>query len=343
MNLQKRIEVLLFLKDKFKEVLTGNEHKKIFPGFDDIFYHNPWFTEEFVRYALNTWSKILEKQNINKWLEKYTGINDELSDKTVAMIFAGNIPMVGLHDLLCTLICGYKCKIKLSSKDNILNQWIINNLIDNFPELVDRIIIAENKLENFDAVIATGSDNSNRYFRHYFGKYPNILRQNKNSLAIVTGNETQKELSLLADDVFLYFGLGCRSVSHLILPENYDFNELLSAFQKYKHLIEHNKYANNYDYQKAIFQINKIQYFDAGNILLTKNTNIASPVAVLYYSFYKNNDDLNSLLTQNQNKLQCVIANESNNHSNVYFGKSQQPQLYEYADGIDTVKFLLNI
>ncbi len=341
MDLQKRIEVLLFLKDKFNEVLNGKE--KNFPGFNNIFYHNPWFTEEFVRYALNTWSKTLYKQNINIWLEKYPCINDELSDKTVAMIFAGNIPMVGLHDLLCTLICGYKCKIKLSSKDNILNKWVINSLVENFPELVDRIIIVDDKLDNFDAVIATGSGNSYRYFQYYFGKYKNILRQNKNSIAILTGKENKKELSLLADDIFLYFGMGCRSVSHLLLPEKYDFNELLIAFQKYQHLIDHNKFANNYDYQKAIFQISKIQYYDAGNILLIKNTNIASPIAVLYYSFYKNNDDLKGLLTQNQNKLQCIIGNDIKGHSNHFFGKSQQPQLNEYADGIDTVKFLLKI
>ncbi len=342
MDLEKRKEVLFFLGKCFKDVIGGKNDLN-FPGFKNIFNHNPWFTEEFVKYNFLYWSKVLTNEKINAWLSKYSNLDNKLSDKTLAMILAGNIPLVGLHDIICGIISGVKIKIKLSSKDCLLTKWIIEIITKKYPVLNERIFIEDKILKDFDAVIATGSNNSNRYFKYYFGKYPNILRKNKNSVAVLSGKESDAELSLLADDIFIYFGLGCRSVSKIFVPEGYNFDNLLNAFQKYSHLIQHNKYANNYDYLKAMAQMNKKDFFDAGNILLIESENIVSAIAVLNFSYYNKIEEVKNELKQKHNKIQCVISNNFVCENQIDFGQSQNPKIDNYADNIDTINFLTDL
>lgn len=340
MNLSQRIDAVCYLGDCFKKVLT-HPNEKSFPGYENIFYQNPWFTEEFVKYSFEYWIKTLNQETLLKWIKNYPETKQDLSDKTVALIFAGNIPLVGLHDFICSFICGYKIIIKPSSKDTILIQWLSNLLISEFPQLEERISIESSVLKNFDIVIATGSNNSNRYFEYYFSDYPNILRKNKNSIAVLSGEETNEELENLADDIFLYFGLGCRSVSKIFLPDNYGFDKLFRAFDKYNNLINHNKYANNYDYRKALFQMNKIKYLDAGNILLVENNALNSPIGVIHYSYYNDIKQLNNTIKDKLSDIQCVISKERLSLvQQIEFGQSQKPKIYNYADQIDTINFL---
>ena len=342
MNLDKRKQFIISLGEVFRSI-SDNEKQLDFPGYDKIYYHNPWFTPEFVRYCIKNWGDILTKERIYEWTSKYPKIAQNNSDKCIALIFAGNIPLVGLHDLICSLLAGLKTKIKSSSKDQILTSWIIKILTKIHPELKLRISLTEGKLDDFNAVIATGSNNSNRYFEYYFGKYPNILRTHKNSTAVLTGKETANELSQLADDIFLYFGFGCRSVSHIYVPDNYDFEKIIKAFDKYSNLSYHNKFANNIDYQYAISQLNKIKTIHAGNAILIKNASYSSPVGVLHYSYYSEIDKLKNEIVHKENKLQCVITSDCDFIKQTYFGKSQQPELDDYADGVDTLDFLIKL
>lgn len=335
-----RINILSFIGEKFADVINDNPDDN-FPKFENIKIATPWFTEEFVRYSLTHWAKLLTDNNINKWLNNYDNIPENPSDKTLGLIFAGNIPLVGLHDLLCALVCGCKINIKLSEKDKILNKWIIDELIKEFDYLKNSITVSEKKLENFDLIIATGSNNSFRYFDYYFNKYPKVLRKNKNSIGIITGNESAEELNKLADDIFLYFGLGCRSVSKILVPQNYDFEKLIKAFKKYEELKYHNKYANNYDYRKAIFQMNKVPYIDSENLLLTMSKELASPISVLHYSHYKNENDCIEFVNNNADDIQCIVSNKSIVSDSYFFGQSQKPELNTYADNIDIIKFLI--
>ncbi len=341
MNLIDRKKILHFISDKFRTVSNINDYEN-FPGFENINYHNPWFTEEFVRYCFKYWINALTPKNVENWLSNYPQLNDRLSKKCLLLIPAGNIPLVGLHDILCAIIAGVRLKIKLSSKDKLLSKWIINEIRHEF-ELMNRIQICEEIIEDFDAVIATGSDNTNRYFEYYFGKYPNILRKNRNSLAILSGDETSEELEMLTDDIFIYFGMGCRSVSKLFVPVDYDFTKLFEAFRKYEHLMYHNKYANNYDYRTAICQLNKTDYYNAGNALLIENPSLLSPLAVLHFSFFKNTMEIEDFTQENKHKIQCIISNLSNFAGRISFGSAQNPLLNEYADGIDTIKFLIKL
>jgi hypothetical protein len=341
MNLQERKQILIYTGEKIKTVLENNN--KNFPGFDNIAYHNPWFTEEFVRYCLNHWANLLNANIIDRWLSNYNALDKESSETVLALIPAGNIPFVGLHDILCAIATGIKLKIKLSSKDKLLNEWLIIELKNEFPLIREHIQVCDNLVDDFDAIIATGSDNTNRYFEYYFGKYPNILRKNRNSLAILSGNETSSELETLTDDIFVYFGMGCRSVSKIFVPLNYDFTELFKAFRKYDHLKYHNKYANNYDYQTAICQLNKTDYYNAGNALLIENHNLPSPIAVINFSYYNNFEEIHIFVDKYKQNIQCIVTNLTNFAGNISFGSAQKPQIDDFADGIDTIDFLTNL
>jgi hypothetical protein len=249
---------------------------------------------------------------------------------------AGNIPLVGFHDFLSVFIAGHKQTIKLSSKDDILLKHLINKLFDLDSSLVTSIVLAE-LLKGCDAYIATGSNNTARYFDYYFGKYPSIIRRNRTSVAILDGNETSEELELLADDVHLYFGLGCRNVTKIFVPEGYDFVPLLNAFKKYKHFADHTKYKNNYDYNLALLIMNIGYYMTNENILLVENESIFSPIGQLNYSFYTEKNSLQQTL-QEEKSIQCIVGKEK-----IYFGQAQKPSLFNYADGVDTMQFLLSL
>jgi acyl-CoA reductase LuxC len=299
---------------------------------------NSWFTLDHLTYACKSWSESLIVNNLDEWTKSYT-LNKNTS-KTIAIIMAGNIPLVGFHDFLSALVSGHKVLIKQSHNDKHLLPLLAKYLEFLNPEFKELIDFTDGKLDRFDAVIATGSNNTARYFEYYFGKYPHIIRKNRNSVAVLTGYETNEELSLLGEDIFRYFGLGCRSVSKLFVPKGYDFDKLFKAIYPYKELINYQKYLNNYDYNKAVYLMSKFKLLENGFLMLKEDPSYASPIATLFYEYYDNLDALNKTLKADTDKIQCVVASEKSIKKTVAFGKTQQPCLWDYADDVDTLAFL---
>lgn len=299
-------------------------------------FRNPWFTPDNVRRAVRAIADELIPENLRKWTDAYN-IPDYVTDPlNVGVIMAGNIPLVGFHDFISVLITGNKIIAKPSSKDEDLISFTGKLLSKIDPQFTDRMEFQSGQLKSFEAVIATGSNNSSRYFEYYFGKYPCIIRKNRNSIAVIEGDETEEELSLLGDDIFSYFGLGCRNVSKLLVPSGYDINNLTRSWSSYSGLIDHQKYANNYDYHKAVFLVNKNSFVDTGFILLKENRDLTSPVAVLNFEYYNSLGDVEEVIKTGSDRIQCVISRK-----HIPFGMSQSPKLWDYADGIDTIEFLL--
>jgi hypothetical protein len=298
---------------------------------------NPWFTPKSVEEALMGIAKFLNKDSLQQWVSKYNLTNTR-SPRTVALIMAGNIPLVGFHDFLSVIISGHRLVIKSSSKDSKLFTLLLEELTRIEPELSPLIRMEESRIKDFDAVIATGSDNSARYFDYYFGKYPNIIRKNRSSCAVITGNETDQELYLLGKDVFTYYGLGCRNVSKVYVPVHFDLKRLGDCWQGYAEVIHHHKYNNNYEYQKAILLVNQQDHLDTGFLLLCETEKLVSPIAVLFYEYYTLEDDVINKLLANRDKLQCIVGTEP--FCTVAFGKTQSPEVWDYADNVDTLKFL---
>lgn len=334
MNYTQRVEAFSELGYRLSQTGTPEEVMNL------AYIKNNWFTHDMQKRAVNTWASLLSKENLNQWLKPYA-LAEPTPVKTIAIIMAGNIPLVGFHDLLCVLITGNKALVKPSSDDMELMKWMIAEIIRINPAFESFIQLAEDrKLDNFHGVIATGSNNSNRYFEYYFKNYPNLLRKNRNSLAVLTGNETEEDLIALADDVFLYFGLGCRNVSKLLLPHGYNLEPLFLAFEKYKDIINHNKYANNYTYHKAIFLMNLTPHLDNGFVILKQDDGLASPLGVILFSFYENKEEVAAYLEQHKEAIQCAVGQQA---GFLPFGSSQQPGLADYADGVDTIKFIQSL
>jgi len=333
MSYSQRIEVFSKLGDRFRQVNAEMPHLQI------SYLHNNWFTIDMQMRSITAWAELLKKENLEKWLSTYQ-LEEPKQEKRVAIIMAGNIPLVGFHDLLCVLITGNIALVKLSSDDTKLMEWVIEQIKEIDPQLGSKIIMAEAyQLKNFDAVIATGSNNSNRYFEYYFSKVPNLLRKNRKSLAVITGEETPEELDALADDVFLYFGMGCRNVSKVLLPVAYNLEPMFIAFERYKDIINHNKYANNYTYHKALFLMNQDPHLDNGFLIVKQDDSLDSPLSVLMFQFYENDQDIAAFLDLHKEHIQCVVGHTTGKER-VPFGMSQQPALWDYADGIDTIAFL---
>ena len=297
---------------------------------------NPWFTPENVRRSISTISEELTPENLKTWTDAYPGLQIQKDPLKVGVIMAGNIPLVGFHDLLSVLISGNDLIAKTSSKDSELIIYISNILCSLNSGFKNRIEFTEGPITNFDAIIATGNDNSSRYFEYYFGKYPNIIRKNRNSVAIVEGDETGDELEALGTDIFSYFGLGCRNVSKVYFPKGYDLKEVSKLWNNFQGIINHSKYANNYDFNKAVYLVNKEPFYDTGFLLLKEDIRISSPVSVLYYEFYESQSALKQQTELLRNYIQCLVGKQ-----NIPFGKAQCPHLWDYADGIDTIDFLL--
>jgi hypothetical protein len=305
---------------------------------------NPWFIPVFVRFAFSAWAKALQEEKISHWLTKYHKPESHgKQPMNVGIIMAGNIPLVGLHDLLCIYLSGHNATIRLSSQDKVLIPTIIEVLTAIDPAVNERFQIVEGPLKNFDAIIATGSNNASRYFEYYFGKYPGIIRKNRNGIAVITGNETDEELKALADDIFMYFGLGCRNVSKLYLPEGYMVEKLFPFFSGYSCFADLHKYRNNYDYQKSILLINRAHHLDNGFLLVKEDHSLISPVSVLHTGTYTSIESLKKELGVIKDKIQCIVSGNNTFDNAVPFGKSQVPELWEYADGVDTLEFLLNL
>ncbi len=349
-GIEERIQAFVNLGECFNEYVGGVTAKKLADPANNLWseklkavvsqaeLHNKWFTHENVIYALKGWGELLQESRLKSWLREYP--IQKVQPKTVAIITAGNIPLVGFHDVLCTLITGHKALIKCSSNDKVLLPFITEFLMAQNDEFGEQIEFSDGILEDFDAVIATGSNNTARYFEYYFGKKPHIIRKNRNSVAVLTGDESDEELILLGEDVFRYFGLGCRSVSKLFVPKGYDFERLFKAFFKYKDLLQHAKFANNYDYNKAVYLMSEFDILDNGFMMLKEDASYASPIATLFYEYYDSGQELKQRLKQEQEKIQCVVA-RGFSADEVQFGHTQQPDLNDYADGVDTVEFLL--
>ncbi len=350
--MQQRIKAFVKLGEFLGQFSTKGIQKKENISHNDLFFdgfkhqlklaeeNNTWFTKESLLFACENWSNALTDTNINKWISNEN--LHEISDKIVAIIMAGNIPLVGFHDFLSVLISGHSVLVKQSSNDKHLLPFLAKYLEYVNPDFKGKITFTEEKLDNFDAVIATGSDNTARYFEYYFKNKPNIIRKNRNSVAILTGNETENELIALSNDIFHYFGLGCRSVSKIFIPKNYKFDDFFGGMYNKHEIINNVKYANNYDYNKAVYLMSEFDILENGFLMIKEDESYASPIASVFYEYYENLDELKQRLTADSDKIQCVVANGFV-EDEIAFGQTQHPQLWDYADNINTLKFLNNI
>lgn len=297
---------------------------------------NAWFTPEFIRQAVqNITGQFLEPKLLQNWVASYSIPETNAQPQTIGLVMAGNIPMVGFHDFLCIFISGHRQRIKCSSKDDVLLKHLVQIMAAQNPEINNWVVFAE-QLKGCDAYIATGSNNSATHFEYYFGKYPNIIRKNRTSVAVLNGNESANELELLADDIHMYFGLGCRNVTKLFVPEGYDFVPLLDACRKYAYFRDHDKYKNNLDYYLTIQIMNNQFYMTNDSLILIKADSVFSPISQLHYEFYTDQKTLVESLASNSD-IQCIVG------TNIPFGSAQQPALQQYADGLDTLQFLTNL
>lgn len=335
MNFQQRIDAFVKLGQFFEQSTTEADH----PVFYKAYTHNPWFTVNNIQQSVKAWSDNLRESKLTEWLSSYT--IPETKAKTVAIIMAGNIPLVGFHDFLCVLLTGNKALVKLAEDDTTLMKWAITELVRIEPEFASFIEISENRLpQGFDAVIATGSNNSNRYFEYYFKDKHSLLRGNRNSVAILSGKETPEDIHKIGADIFTYFGLGCRNVSKIYVPRDYDITQFLDGIESFNDIGNHHKYANNYTYHKAILLMNLTPHLDNNFMLLKEDERIASPLGILYYERYDSLETLLETLAAKQSEIQCIVS-KSDLAGTIPLGKAQQPELWDYADGVDTIAFLL--
>ncbi len=332
---EERIEAFIKLKQ---------ELENINPDVKDNLYQlaqikNPWFTRANIDLAIDGICRLLDSEVLLPWLESYQPINKL---KNIGLVMAGNIPLVGFHDFLCVLLAGHNAVIKLSSQDEVLPNYIFNLLKKINPGIEKHLTVVD-KLSGLDGVIATGSNNTSRYFIKYFKDIPHIIRKNRVSIAVVDGTETSQDLGLLGNDIFSYFGLGCRNVAKIYIPAEFNIISLLDSLESCNHVIDHNKYFNNYEYNKAIYLINKTEHLDNGFALFTKTSELISPLSVVYYEHYENNQQLLKMIDLNQSKIQCIVGNGEFLKRNIPFGQAQFPYIDDYADGVDTMAFLCDL
>lgn len=347
MNREQTINAFSQLGTIMKELGNGNEFPGVSLGITESEYlelqrtvnkqvqFNGWFTKNSVHQSLNALGGWLEKDQLESWLATYSWSEQP---KRIGIIMAGNIPLVGFHDLLCVVLSGNTAVCKMSSDDKTLLPALVNVLYHFLPDLKERIVLSEGKIGEINAVIATGSNNSHVYFEQYFGKYPHIFRKNRTSIAILDDTELETELTELGADIFSYFGLGCRNVSHLLLPEGYDFTAFFQGIFPHSDVINHFKYGNNYDYNKTVYLMNQLPLLDNNFVLLRETEDLHSPLAMVHYHFYKNDTDIHNYLKQHEDALQVIVGK-----GHTPFGRAQSPGLSDYADGIDTMLWLNNL
>lgn len=352
MSLKQRINAFVTLGQFLAQFSSQNAEKNDTIPHNHLFYDgfkhqlklaqesNGWFTAANLQYAINGWSQLLTQKKLSDWLSGYDF--SKVNAKQVAIVMAGNIPMVGFHDFLSVLISGHEVLIKQSSNDKHIVPFLAKYLEYVEPQFKGKITFTEDKLEGYDAVIATGSNNTARYFEYYFKGKPSIIRKNRNSVAVLTGAETQEMLEGLADDIFRYYGLGCRSVSKLFVPKDYNFDAFFKAIYKWHPVINEAKYANNYDYNKAVYLMSEFDMLENGFLMIKEDESYASPIATVFYQYYNTKEELQLKLENDKEQIQCVVSNNFD-VKEIDFGQTQNPQLSDYADGIDTVAFLLKI
>lgn len=334
MKLNERIQSLAQWGTQIKAM----HHEDLTTLFEKAENGNRWFTPSNCSQALQAILPWLDWNALMKWTEQYK-VADDQSNKNVGLVMAGNIPLVGFHDLLCVLISGHHAKIKMSSQDEVLLPYLTSILVSIDARWRDSISF-EARLNNSDAVIATGNDNSSRYFEYYFKHIPKIIRKNRTSVGILVGEEGTGELQELAKDIFTYFGLGCRNVSKIFVTENFDYEGLMKSFSGFQDIINHNKYGNNYDYQKAIRLISGKKFLDAGFFLMENSTELVSPISVLYYEVYPDQDQFKKMIQAQAEKIQCVVSAKGWWRGSLPFGQAQNPSVLDYADNVDTMQFL---
>ena len=352
MDLQQRINAFVklgeFLSQFSNEVIQKKENVEhnnfFFDGFKHQLKlaeeHNGWFTTENIRFAIQSWVDALSVANLETWLKPYN-INIK-KQKQVAIIMAGNIPLVGFHDFLSVLVSGHKVLVKQSSNDKHLLPYLAKYLEFVEPEFIGNISFTENKIENFDAVIATGSNNTARYFEYYFKGKPSIIRNNRNSVAVLNGQETEADLKNLSEDIFRYYGLGCRNVSKLFVPKDYNFDAFFNGVYHWHPIINKAKYANNYDYNKAVYLMSEFDMLENGFLMIKEDTSYASPIATIFYEFYDDENYLKEKLKADRSQIQCIVSNGFIENE-ITFGATQKPELWDYADSVDSIEFLLAI
>ncbi|WP_294292747.1 acyl-CoA reductase [uncultured Chryseobacterium sp.] len=341
MNTENQVLGLIRLSRYIKDFLAKNQeaYSEDDAGFESLLerskIENPWFTIENQKFALQQWADLLTEKNIGSWLNKYrvSGIS-----KRVGLILAGNIPLVGFHDVISVVLSNHIPVIKLSSKD----KYMIPFLLKKWNEFSEGSVPFEfvEKLENFDAVIATGSNNTARYLEYYFKNHLHIIRKNRTSIAVLKGDETEEDLKLLAEDIFRYFGLGCRNVTRLFIPQDFVIDRLFESFLDFQDIINHNKYANNYDYNRAIYLLNQEKFWDNNFVMLKEDEKLFSPLSVINFSRYSSLDEVKSFIAENEENIQCIVAGEELGLNSVKPGEAQNPGLDTYADNVDTMKFL---
>ena len=302
--------------------------------------HNGWYTPENVYYAIRSWSEALTNDNLNLWLSKYSFEN--IKTKSIGIILAGNIPLVGFHDFLSVLISGHKVLIKTSTNDQKLLPYLVKYLVSIDENFKNHITFVDGKLENYDAIIATGSNNTARYFEYYFKDKPSIIRKSRNSVAVLNGSESKEQMIALGEDIFRYFGLGCRNVSKLFIPRNYNFDQFFNGMFPYQDVIKYEKYANNYDYNKAVFLMSNFALLDNEFLTIKEDASYASPIASVFYEYYDDFEVLKSKLSAEKDQIQCIVSNNLIDNS-IAFGETQKPNLWDYADDVDTISFLLKV
>jgi hypothetical protein len=300
---------------------------------------NAWFTKHNIRFALNAVVEDLNEKNLSKWTANYPFLQNKFSPKTIAVVMAGNLPLVGFRDFLAVLIAGHKILCKLSSKDTILLRYLAKKLFEIEPKFAERICFEDSIIKDFDAVIATGGAHAVEHFFQYFQNYPHIIRGHRNSCAILEGTENTDDLKGLFEDMFLYFGLGCRNVTKLFVPKNYDFQPLIEVVRSEKELFQsleqHHLYQNNFQYQNVVSALNLRKIIDANVFTLIENSNLTPPISVVHYEYYSDLSDVRKILEVQKNQIQCIVS-----RTDVPFGHAQKPTLFDYADGIDAMGFL---
>jgi hypothetical protein len=352
MQLQQRINAFVklgeFLGQFSNEVIQKNNNVEQNDLFFDGFKHqiklaqenNGWFTDDNIKFALASWNEALTQSNISKWLEPYNIQN--ISTKKVAIIMAGNIPLVGFHDFLAVLISGHNVLVKQSSNDKHLLPFLAKYLEFVEPQFKGKIVFTEDKLNSFEAVIATGSNNTARYFEYYFKGKPSIIRNNRNSVAILTGEESHEDLKNLSEDIFRYYGLGCRNVSKLFVPKGYNFDVFFEGIYHWHPIIESAKYANNYDYNKAVYLMSEFDMLENGFFMVKEDESYSSPIATIFFEYYETTESLKKKLEAEKNNIQCIVS-KGFSENEIAFGTTQKPKLWDYADSVDSVEFLLAI
>lgn len=351
-SIQNRIVAFDQLGKFLSQFGTSGINKKDAILYNDLFFegflhqlklaeeNNSWFTKDNLLFSLENWSECLTQENLIRWVDGEKGYEGDA--KKIAIIMAGNIPLVGFHDFLSVLISGHEVLVKQSSKDKHLLPFLAKYLEYICPEFKGKISFTEGKLDHFDAVIATGSDNTSRYFEYYFKDKPHIIRKNRNSVAVLTGSESEEELTLLSEDVFRYFGLGCRNVSKLYVPKEYDFDNFFGGMYAKKEMIYNQKYANNYDYNKTVYLMSEFDILENGFVMIKEDQSYSSPIATVFYEYYDNPVDLKIKLYQEREAIQCIVS-KGFIENEVGFGETQYPKLWDYADGINTLQFLATL